>query len=154
MPTGHYDRSKARPRVYSEKAKEHLRANMAKARAASYLSIEVKKAQSRNAGRATALRTAKSVLKYLPVEAKAGDTFKVGSKRKFTVIDVVPMEKTETDENGTKRTVWEQKFEQSGRAVCYGIERIYSGLCRIVWEERPTMETILKAPMFEEIDGK
>lgn len=103
----------------------------------------------KNAGKAISIRSARAILKTCPLGAKAGDTFIACQRKKMTVIDPAPVKRTVMDENGQDRTVWEQKFEQSGSVKVYGEVHEFSGTVRIVWDYKPTMETILDFPRFE-----
>ena len=164
MPKGVYER---KPHKMSEAGIAALRANMAKARAAigSSMSEESRKkraenwqkaleaqrhspaaieAKRQNAGKAVAIRTARAVLKHLPVGAAAGTTFQATRYRKLTVIDAAPVPKGD---------IWEQKFHQTGRIVIYGTAHEFDNDCRIVWHYKPTLENIMDAPMFEETEN-
>ena len=103
----------------------------------------------KHACKAVSIRTARAILKHLPLGYKKGDVIQVTRYRKITVIDENPVERKIT-ENGTERTVWEQKFTQSGSIRIYGQEHCFSGRCRIVWNYLPTYENILDSPMLEE----
>ena len=85
----------------------------------------------------------KAVLKNMPVGAAAGITFQATRYRKLTVIDSAPV---------PKGNIWEQKFHQSGRIVIYGSTHEFDNDCRIVWNYKPTLENIMDAPMFEEME--
>ena len=125
------------------------RENWKKAVEAQKKSEKCKIARSKNACKAVSIRTARAILKHLPLGYKVGDTIQVTRYRKITVIDEKPVERKIT-ENGTERTVWEQKFTQSGSIRIYGQEHCFSGRCRIVWNYLPTYENILDSPMLEE----
>ena len=151
MPKGVYERKPGCKRKISEKTKAIFRENLQRnkdAGAAKPDSAAATAAKRRNAGKAVAVRTARAILKKLPVGAQAGVVFQATRYRKVTVIDPAPVE---TTENGA--TVWEQKFHQSGKIVIYGSAHEFAGVCRIVWHEKPTLENIMDAPMFEEIEG-
>lgn len=144
MPKGIYERTK--PHKMSEAGKAALRLNAAKAAAARRAqnkpdSPAATAAKRQNAGKAVAIRTARAILKHLPVGAGAGTVFQATRYRKLTVIDGAPVRNGE---------VWEQKFHQSGKIVIYGSVHEFDNECRIVWDYRPTLENILEEPMFEE----
>ena len=161
MPKGVYER---KPHKMSEAGIAALRENMAKARAAisSPMSEESRKkraenwqkaleaqrhsqaaidAKRQNAGKAVAIRTARAVLKNMPIGAAAGTVFQATRYRKLTVIDSAPVPKGD---------IWEQKFHQTGKIVIYGTAHEFDNDCRIVWHYKPTHENIMDAPMFEE----
>lgn len=142
MPTGHYDRSAAKPRVYSEEAREHLRENMKKAQAASRNSKKAREAKSKAAARSTAIRTAKAILRRFQAGMKAGDVINTGARR-LTIIDPVPVQGADGK--------WEQKFSQSGRVKVYDTVHEFKGICRIYWAERPAMNDLSAGAFFEEL---
>lgn len=117
--------------------------NLAKARAKRADNPKCLEAIQNNARKAASVRSARAVLKHLPVTCKAGDTIKVGTHRVMKVID----EKPYFDVASGK---WVQRFEQSGRFSAYGITKEFAGIVRIVWEYEPTAENILDSPMLEE----
>ena len=152
MPKGVYER---KPRKMSAAGIAALRKNMAKAREAARTSHVNQRrrpdtpaaleAKRRNAGKAVAIRTARAVLKHLPVGAAAGTVFQATRYRKLTVIDAAPMQSGE---------VWIQRFHQSGKIVIYGSAHEFDNECRIVWNYKPTLENIMEEPMFEEEEKK
>ncbi len=168
MPRGVYDRKpRQRKNNMSESGIAALRENMGKARSAigSTMTEESRKkraanwqkaleaqrhsqaaidAKRQNAGKAVAIRTARAVLKHLPVGAAAGTVFQATRYRKLTVIDAAPHPKGD---------VWEQRFHQTGKIVIYGTAHEFDNDCRIVWNYQPTLENIMDAPMFEEVEG-
>ena len=165
MPTGIYERKpRKRKNNMSEAGIAALRKNMEKARSAigTAMSDDSRKkraenwqkaleaqrhskkaleAKRKNAGKAVAIRTARAILKHLPMGAAAGTKFQATRYRKLTVIDAAPVQ------NGG---VWEQKFHQSGKIVIYGSTHEFDNECRIVWNYKPTLESIMEEPMFEE----
>ena len=145
MPKGIYKRKLGLKRNVSEEAKEVFRRNMAKARekAKGIKTEKSRVAKVKNAGTACAVRTARTVLRKMPLGATEGTEIKVSRYRALTVVDPVPVKVP-----GIER--WEQKFKQSGRFVMYGKEHVFSGDCRIYWDYEPTMENIMEKPMFEE----
>ena len=167
MPTGIYERKpRKRKNRMSEAGIAALRKNMEKARSAigTAMSDDSRKkraenwqkaleaqrhskkaleAKRRNAGKAVAIRTARAILKHLPMGAAAGTKFHATRYRKLTVIDAAPVQNGE---------VWEQKFHQSGKIVIYGSTHEFDNECRIVWNYKPTLENIMEEPMFEEVD--
>ena len=167
MPKGGYERKpRKRKNNMTEAGIAALRGNMAKARSAisSPVSEESRKkraenwqkaleaqrhsqaaidAKRQNAGKAVAIRTARAVLKHLPVGAAAGTTFQATRYRKLTVIDAAPHPEGD---------VWEQRFHQSGKIVIYGTAHEFDNDCRIVWHYKPTLENIMDAPMLEETE--
>ena len=154
MPTGVYERKpRKRKNNMSEAGITALRKNMEKAREAARTSHANQSrspdspaataAKRQNAGKAVAIRTARAILKHLPVGAAAGTVFQATRYRRLTVIDAAPVPNGE---------VWEQKFHQSGKIVIYGSTHEFDNDCRIVWHYRPTLENIMDAPMFEEME--
>ena len=165
MPTGIYERKpRKRKNNMSEAGIAALRKNMEKARSAigTAMSDDSRKkraenwqkaleaqrhskkaleAKRKNAGKAVAIRTARAILKHLPMGAAAGTKFQATRYRKLTVIDAAPVQNGE---------VWEQKFHQSGKIVIYGSTHEFDNECRIVWNYKPTLESIMEEPMFEE----
>lgn len=151
MPTGVYERKpRKRKNNMSEAGITALRKNMAKAMEAARTahnkpdSPAATAAKRQNAGKAVAIRTARAILKHLPVGAAAGTVFQATRYRRLTVIDAAPVQNGE---------VWEQKFHQSGKIVIYGSTHEFDNDCRIVWHYRPTLENIMDAPMFDEPAG-
>ena len=145
MPKGIYQRKLGLKRNVSEEAKEAFRRNMAMAREKAK-GIKTEKsmaAKVKNAGTACAVRTARTVLRKMPLGATEGTEIKVSRYRTLTVVDPVPVKVPGIDR-------WEQKFKQSGRLAMYGQEYVFSGDCRIYWDYEPTMENIMEKPMFEE----
>ena len=154
MPKGVYERKpRKRKNNMTEAGIAALRKNMAKAMEAARTSHANQRrspdspaataAKRQNAGKAVAIRTARAILKHLPVGAAAGTTFQATRYRKLTIIDAAPVPKGD---------VWEQKFHQSGRIVIYGSTHEFDNDCRIVWNYQPTLENIMNAPMFEEVE--
>ena len=165
MPKGVYERKpRQRKNNMSEAGIAALRENMGKARSAigSIMTEESRKkraanwqkaleaqrhsqaaiaAKRKNAGKAVAIRTARAVLKHLPVGAGAGTVFQATRYRKLMVIDAAPVRKGE---------IWEQRFHQTGKIVIYGSTHEFDNDCRIVWNYKPTLENIMDAPMFDE----
>ena len=146
MPKGVYER---KPHKMSEAGIAALRLNAAKATAARKErnlpdSPAATAAKRQNAGKAVAIRTARAVLKNMPIGAAAGTVFQATRYRKLTVIDAAPVPNGE---------VWEQKFHQSGKIVIYGSTHEFDNDCRIVWHYRPTLENIMDSPMFDEPAG-
>ena len=143
MPKGVYQR---KTRKMSEEGIAALRLNAAKALAARQAhprpdTPAATAAKRRNAGRAVAIRTARAILKRLPVGATTGTLFQATRYRRLTVIDPAPVP------NGSQ---WEQKFHQTGKIVIYGFSHAFDNDCRIVWNYRPTLDNIMEAPLFEE----
>jgi len=146
MPKGQYDRSGAKPRVYSEEAREHLRANMRKAQEASMNSQKASAAKSKAAEQTNSIRTAKSILKKLQAGMKRGDVIRLASRRRLTILDPVPIQ--------GKDGKWEQKFSQSGHNRIYGHLHEFKGVCRIYWTGRPAMNDLTANAFFEEVKGE
>lgn len=117
-------------------------ANLAKARAQRIHDPKCRAASQNNAKKAASVRSARSILKHLPVTCRTGDTVKAGTHRIMKVIDEKPFR----DQSGK----WIQRFEQSGHFSAYGITREFTGIVRIVWDYEPTAENILDSPMLEE----
>ena len=82
-------------------------ANLAKARAKRSTDPNCKAASQQNAKKAASVRSARSLLKHLPVSAKKDYVVKIGSGRSMKVIDEKPV-KLDSGQ-------WEQKFEQFGK---------------------------------------
>ena len=149
MPTGVYPRKKGLKRNYTPEQRAVMRERMKKIR-------ELNKgrgdtpamtaAKSRNARKAMAIRTARAILKHLPVGAVAGTEFTASQYRNLRVIDAAPVKTT--DASGA--VIWEQKFDQWGEFSIYGIKRSFSSKCRIVWDYAPTLENIMDRPRFDE----
>lgn len=129
-------------RIFTEKEKAVLRANMAKARAALKESPNAQRASKANAGKATSVRTARAILKAMPLGAGAGTEFTACQKKHLAVIDPQPQK------NGNS---WEQKFRMEQQMSIMGELHIFSGTVRIVWDYEPTLENIMDAPRFETI---
>ena len=130
-------------RTVTPELKAAQKSNLAKARAQRVSDPKCRAASQNNARKASSVRSARAILKHLPVTCKAGDTIKVGAHRAMKVID----EKPYFDVASGK---WVQRFEQSGKFSAYGITKVFSGIVRIVWEYEPTAENILDSPMLEE----
>ncbi len=152
MPTGIYERKpRQRKNNMSEAGIATLRKNMAKAMEAARTSHNkpdspvATAAKRRNAGKAAATRTARAILKHLPVGASAGTTFQATRYRRLTVIDTAPVKSGD---------VWEQKFHQSGKVTLYGKTFEFDNDCRIIWEYAPNLENIMESPLFEEPQGE
>ena len=128
----------------SEETRAKNTKNWQKALEAQRHSKKALEAKRRNAGKAVAIRTARAILKHLPMGAAAGTKFQATRYRKLTVIDAAPVQNGE---------VWEQKFHQSGKIVIYGSTHEFDNECRIVWKYKPTLENIMEEPMFEEEAG-
>ena len=128
----------------TEESRKKQAANWQKALEAQRHSQAAIDAKRQNAGKAVAIRTARAVLKHLPVGAAAGTVFQATRYRKLTVIDAAPVPCGD---------IWEQKFHQSGRIVIYGSTHEFDNDCRIIWNYKPTLENIMDAPMFEEPAG-
>ena len=149
MPKGVYQRKPGLKRKYTPEQRAEMRERMKKVR-------ELNKgrgdtpamtaAKSQNARKAMAIRTARAILKHLPVGAVAGTEFMSSNYRNIRVIDPSPVKTT--DASGA--VIWEQKFEQWGKFTIYGVRREFSGKCRIVWDYAPTLENIMDAPRFLE----
>lgn len=149
MPKGIYERKTRKGYTMSEAGKEALRKNAAKAAAARREkktpdTPAATAAKRRNAGKAAATRTARAILKHLPVGASAGTTFQATRYRRLTVIDTAPVK---------SGNVWEQKFHQTGSITMYGSTVEFDNDCRIVWTYQPNLENIMDSPMFEEPQG-
>ena len=149
MPKGVYKRKPRTNYSLSKEGKAALQKNARKAAEARRKtkkmdSPEATEAKRKNAGTAVATRTARAILKHLPLGVKSGDEIQATRYRKIKVIDAVPVACLD----GT----WEQKFLQNGKITIYGQTHEFSGACRIVWHEKPTLETILERPLFEEIE--
>lgn len=145
MPTGQYDRSKAKPRVLSEEARERLRENMAKAREArrqsGYIdSPEAKAAKSRNAGKAASVRTARAILKNCPLGATAGTTFQTKGLKAFEVVDPGPIK------SGGR---WEQRFVEIVRVKLGGKWQEFRTAVKVVWDYPPDASNLMKMPRVE-----
>lgn len=121
-------------------------ANLAKARAKRSTDPNCKTASQQNAKKAASVRSARALLRHLPVSAQKDYVVKIGSGRSMKVIDEKPV-KLDSGQ-------WEQKFEQSGKFSAYGITREFSGIVRIVWDYEPTVENIMDAPRLEEEEEK
>ena len=133
-------------RTVSPALKAAQLANLAKARAKRSTDPNCKAASQQNAKKAASVRSARSLLKHLPVSAKKDYVVKIGSGRSMKVIDEKPV-KLDSGQ-------WEQKFEQFGKFSAYGITREFSGIVRIVWDYEPTVENIMDAPRLEEEEQK
>lgn len=118
------------------------RENWKKALEAQAKSEKCKVARSQNARKAAAARTAKAMIKHMPLGAGVGDIFSVGKSRFMKIIDDKPVR----NESGK----WVQRFEQSGKFTAYGMTKEFSGVVQIVWDYEPTVENILDAPRVEE----
>lgn len=115
--------------------------NWKKALDAQRTSEKAAAAKRKNAGKAVATRTARAILKHLPVGAAAGTTFQATRYRRLTIIDTSPVKSGD---------VWEQKFHQTGSITMYGSTVEFDNDCRIIWTYQPNLENIMDAPMFEE----
>lgn len=156
MPKGVYKRTPGLKRNVSPEARAIWSENVRKARLKALEMGDTEKAtaaKKRNAGKAVSIRTARAILKHLPLGSKSGDIVKVSQYRKLTVVDKKPVKRMITEQNGTERTEWEQKFTQCVSIKIYGQEHCFSGSCRIVWDYEPTVENIMDAPRFEEEKG-
>lgn len=131
-----------RKRIFTEKGKAALRVNMKKARAALKESQNAQRASKANAGKATSIRTARAILKAMPLGATAGVKFIACQKKHLEVIDQQPQK------NGN---VWEQKFRLEQQVSIMGELHTFSGIVRIVWDYEPTLENIMDAPRFETV---
>lgn len=121
-------------------------ANLAKARAATVNNPKCQAAKSRNARKAASVRTAKAILRHMPLGVKVGDEFFIANGRGFRVIDPNPL-KTDSGQ-------WSQRFEQFGKFTTYRMSWNFSGIVRIVWDYEPTVENIMDAPRLEEEEQK
>lgn len=130
-------------RIFTEKEKAVLRVNIAKARAALKESPKAQCASKANAGKATSIRTARAILKAMPLGATAGVKFIACQKKHLAVIDQQPQK------NGN---VWEQKFRLEQQVSIMGELHTFSGIVRIVWDYEPTLENIMDAPRFETVE--
>lgn len=148
MPSGIYERKPRKPgmkRNVSEESKQAFRENMRKAREKRLQMGDTEKslaAKVKNAGKACAVRTGRTILKKLPLGAEAGTVVKVSRYRTLTVIDPVPVSLPDG--------AWEQKFSQTGQITLYGRTTQFSGQCRILWKYEPSMENIMDEPLFED----
>lgn len=115
--------------------------NWKKALEAQRTSEKAVAAKRMNAGKAVATRTARAILKHLPVGAGAGTTFQATRYRRLTVIDAALVKSGD---------VWEQKFHQSGKITMYGFTVEFDNDCRIFWTYQPNLENSMDSPMFEE----
>lgn len=140
MPKGVY------PRHYTPEQLEKIKERLKHARELSGKSEKSLKARSENIRLGHKIRTARAILKHLPVGAVAGTEFKASLYRKMRVIDAAPVKVTGEDGG----VYWEQKFEQSGKITFYGQTHVFSGKCRIVWKYEPTLENIMDSPLFDE----
>ncbi len=131
-----------KPRVLTEENKTALRINLTKARSALKESAKAQRASKANAGKATSIRTARAILKAMPLGATAGVKFIACQKKHLEVIDQQPQK------NGNS---WEQKFRMEQQMSIMGELHIFSGTVRIVWDYEPTLENIMDAPRFETI---
>lgn len=138
MPSGVYERKQGLKRNVGEESRQIFRENLRKA----HSSEKSLAAKVKNAGKACAVRTGRTILKKLPLGADAGAVVKVSRYRTLTVIDPVPVPLPD----GT----WEQKFSQTGKITLYGRLHEFSGQCRILWRYEPTMENIMDEPLFED----
>lgn len=141
------EKPKRRPglkRNSSEETKAVFRQNLAKARIAAEQSEAVAVARSKNAKKAIAMKSARALLKKLPLGARTGDIIKTGTARNFKIIDEKPIQL----ESGQ----WEQKFEQFGKLKIYGTTREFKGLVRLRWDYEPLLENVFDSPILEEID--
>lgn len=130
-------------RIFTEQEKAVLRVNMAKARAALKESPNAQRASKANAGKATSVRTARAILKAMPLGATAGVKFTACQKKHLEVIDQQPQK------NGN---IWEQKFRLEQQVAIMGELHTFSGIVRIVWDYEPTLENIMDAPRFETVE--
>jgi len=144
MPTGIYQRKKGLKRNYTPEQRAAMRERLLKARQLSDKSPTAKAARKENAARAQGIRNARALLKHMPAGAVSGTVFKCSSCRSYRVIDATPQQ---------RGSVWEQRFEQSGAVVVYGIRKEFSGIVKIVWEYQPTIENIMDAPRLIEDTG-
>ena len=149
MPKGVYQRKPGQKRNYTPEQRAMFRERMKKVRELNRGRGDtpaMKEAKSQNAKKAQAIRTARAILKHLPVGAVAGTEFKASHYRNLRVIDAAPVKTT--DASGA--VIWEQKFDQWGEFSIYGTKQTFSSKCRIVWEYAPTLENIMDRPRFEE----
>ena len=137
MPRGVYPRKKGQKRNYTPEQRAAMSERLKKARELSYKSPNFARSSSRNAIHAKEVRSARALLKHMPPGAVPGTVFKVSACRSCKVIDASPQK---------VGCVWEQRFEQSGTLVVYGIRREFSGIVKIVWDYAPTLENIMDAP--------
>lgn len=145
MPKGIYTRKPGLKRNVSEEARQRFRDNLAKARSkiANDTTGKIKAARQKNAGLANKIRTARSILKHMPLGATAGTVFS-GSQttRTFEVIDPKPVQMAD----GT----WEQKFRAGGYITLYGVRKDFSGIVRVTWDYTPTIDNIMDQPLLQE----
>lgn len=146
MPKGVYKRKPGLKRNISEEAREKFRKNLAKARKSitdCEISETVLNARKKNAATAGKVKSARSILKNLPLCATSGTVFTTGKTRTFTVVDPVPIPSPDGEH-------WEQKFVQGGYALVYGVKHEFTGNIKIIWDYKPTMENILDKPLLVE----
>ena len=152
MPKGVYQRKPGQKRNYTPEQREAMRERMKKVRELNRGRGDtpaMKEAKSQNAKKAQAIRTARAILKHLPVGAVPGTEFKASLYRNMRVIDSAPV-KVIGEDGGVS---WEQKFEQYGKITMYGKTHVFSGVCRVVWDYEPTLENIMDAPRFDEANA-
>lgn len=148
MPKGQYDRSKAKPHIFSEEAKERLRENMTKAREvrrkAGYSdSPEAKAAKSANAGKAIRVRVARAILKNCPLGAEKGTIFKTGGLKSFEVIDPGPVLVNDR---------WEQRFMEIVRVKLGGNLQEFRNKVKVVWNYHPDASNLMEMPELETME--
>ena len=131
-----------KPKVISDATRAAYRINLTKARAALKESPNAQRASKANAGKATSVRTARAILKAMPLGATAGVKFIACQKKHLEVIDQQPQK---------KGNIWEQKFRMEQQMSIMGELHIFSGTVRIVWDYEPTLENIMDAPRFETV---
>ena len=144
MPKGIYPRKPGQKRNYTPEQRAAMRERLIQARKMAYSSPKAVEVRKANAEKAKAIRSGRALLKHMPAGAVAGTVFKCSSSRSYKVIDASPQQ---------HGSVWEQRFEQSGAVVVYGVRREFSGIVKIVWDYAPNLENIMAAPRLIE-EGK
>ncbi|MBQ6596359.1 MAG: hypothetical protein IJH79_02295 [Lentisphaeria bacterium] len=150
MPKGIYQRKPRQAglkRNVSEESRAAFRRNLAKAK----FLPQSTSARRKNAGKACSVRTARLILRKMPLGADVGNEIQLSRNRKLVILDRAPVRADIIGPDGIKKEVWEQKFRQSGRVRLYGIEHEFTGVCRIVWDYEPTLENMMDEPRFEEV---
>ena len=149
MPKGVYQRKPGQKRHYTPEQIAAFTERLKKAREKSNASKKALDVRSENIKHAHTRRTARAILKHLPVGAVPGTEFKASLYRNMRVIDSAPV-KVIGEDGGVS---WEQKFEQYGKITMYGKTHVFSGVCRVVWDYEPTLENIMDAPRFDEANA-
>jgi hypothetical protein len=142
MPSGVYQRKPGLKRKINESARQKFCENLSKAW--SNPSEKCKEAKKKNASIAHKVKTARSILKRIPLDAVSGMVITgCRSTIKYEIIDPKPV----LSSDGIS---WEQKLRAGGYVILYGIRREFSGVVRITWDYEPTLENIMDRPIYQE----